>query len=106
MVLNNIADGAGLIVERAPALDTKVFSHGDLHALYIIAIPERLRECVGKTEDHHVVYRPLTQIMVDPENLAFIEMFEKNFIEVLRGCQIMTEGLLDNDPGARHATTH
>ena len=106
MVLNNVADGAGLIVKRAPALDTEVFRHGYLYAFYIVAIPERLCKRVCKAEHDHVVYRALTQIMVDPENLGFIEMFEKNSIEVLRGCQIMTERLLDNDAGARHAATH
>jgi hypothetical protein len=44
--------------------------------------------------------------MVDPENIGFIEMLEKNFIEVLRGCQIMSERLLDNDSGTGHAAIH
>ena len=33
MVLDDVADGARLIVESASALDPEVFRHGDLHAL-------------------------------------------------------------------------
>ena len=33
MVLDHVADGADLLVKRAPALDAEILRHRDLHAL-------------------------------------------------------------------------
>ena len=68
MVLDHVADRAGLIVESAAALDAEVLSHRDLDALDVVPVPERLHEGVGETEDEHVVYRPLSEVVVDAEN--------------------------------------
>src|SRR5262245_63469534 len=65
MVLNHVADGAGLIIERPPALNSEVFRHGDLHALDLIAVPERLEERIREAEEHHIVYWSFSQIMID-----------------------------------------
>jgi len=57
MILNHVAHGARLVVERTSALNPEVFRHGDLHALDVIAIPEGLQERVGEAEEEHVVHR-------------------------------------------------
>jgi hypothetical protein len=44
MVLNHIANRAGFIIERAPALDAEVLCHRDLHTFDVLAVPERLQE--------------------------------------------------------------
>jgi hypothetical protein len=43
MILNHIADRAGLIVECSAALNSEIFRHGYLYALHLIAVPERLQ---------------------------------------------------------------
>ena len=48
MILDHVADGAGLVVEGASALDAEVLGHGDLHALDVVAVPERLEEALAK----------------------------------------------------------
>jgi len=98
MILDDVADCAGLIVEATTALDTKIFGHGDLHALDIVSVPERFHEGVRETKYEHVLHRPLPQVMVDSENCAFIEMPQKNLIEISCRFQVVTEGLLDDDP--------
>src|SRR5271170_8010859 len=103
MVLDDVADRSGLIVEAAAALDAEIFRHGDLHALDVVAVPERLHEGVGEAEDDHVVYRPLPQVMIDSENRGFIELPEENLIQMSRGLQIVTERFLDDDAGIRRA---
>src|SRR5882672_8508069 len=65
MVLNNVADGSGLIVETASTLDAEVLGHGDLHTLDISAVPKRLDKSVGETERQHVVDRALAQVVAD-----------------------------------------
>ena len=68
MVLHNVANRASLIVEDAPTLNTDIFSHGDLHALDMVAIPKRLKERIRKTEVGNVMDRPLPEIVVDAKN--------------------------------------
>ena len=84
MVLDHVANGAGLIVESAAPFHAKVFRHGDLHAFDVVAIPERLHEGVGKPEDHHVVHRPLAQVVVDAKDRGFGEDGMQNAVELLR----------------------
>src|SRR5271155_1297978 len=99
MVLDDVADRSGLIVEAAAALDAEIFRHGDLHALDVVAVPERLHEGVGETEDDHIVYWPLPQVMVDSENRGFVEFSKKDLIQMSRGLQIVTERLFNDDAG-------
>ena len=73
MVLDHVADRAGLFVKRAPALHAERFGHRDLHALDAIAVPDRLEELVGEPEREDVEDRFLAQVMVDPEDPRFVE---------------------------------
>jgi len=44
MVLNDVTNGAGLIVEGAPALHPERLRHRDLHTLDVSAVPQRLEQ--------------------------------------------------------------
>src|SRR2546425_8771361 len=103
MILDDVAHGARLVVERAPALDSELFGHRDLHALDVIAVPERLQESVGEAEEEHVVYRPLAEVVVDPEDRCLIEGAEQDPVELLRGGDVVAERFLDDDAGAVRA---
>ena len=76
MILDDVADRARLVVEGASALDAEIFRHGDLHALHLVAVPERLQKRVGEAEEEHVVHRPLAQVMIDAEDAGFIESLQ------------------------------
>ena len=78
MILNHVADGAGLIVECPPALNSKVFRHGDLDALDLVAVPERLQNCILEAEEDHVMHWPFSQIMIDAEDVLLVESAEQN----------------------------
>ncbi len=99
MILDDVADGAGLVVERPPALNPEIFGHGDLHALDVVAVPERLEERVGEAEEEHVVHRPLPEVVIDAEDRAFVEGAEQDPVELLRRCEVVAEGFLDDDAG-------
>src|SRR6266852_4204727 len=51
MVLNDVANGASLIVESSSSLDAEILGHRDLHARDIVAVPERLDEGICETKD-------------------------------------------------------
>ena len=99
MVLDHVANGAGFIVESAASLHSEFLRHGDLHALDVVAIPERLHEGVGKPENDHVVHRPLAEIVVNAKDSGLGEGCMQDAVELLRRGKVMTEGLLDNDAG-------
>src|SRR5258707_5948423 len=96
MILNNVADCTGFIIEGASTLDSKVLSHCDLHAFDVVAIPKRLQERVGKTEEKHVVHRPLPPVIVDAEDSSVIKRAEQNPVKILRRSEDPTEGLFAN----------
>src|SRR5712692_6521918 len=103
MILDDVADRSGLIVEAAAALDAEILCHGDLHTLDVVAVPERLHEGVRETEDDHIVHRPLPQVVIDSENRGFIELPEEDLIQMSRRLQVVTERLLDDDAGIGRA---
>ena len=55
VILDHVADGAGLIIKGAPALNPEVFRHRDLHALHVVAVLKRLPERVRESEVKHVM---------------------------------------------------
>src|SRR5271157_3399667 len=100
MVLDDVADCAGLVVESPAALHTKVFRHSDLHALDVVAVPERLHESVREAEDDHVIHWPLAKVVVYAEDGRFREGGEQDPVKLLRRGEVMAEWLLDDDPCA------
>src|SRR4029077_9044318 len=83
-ILNHVADRAGLIVERPPALNTKRFRHGYLYALDLIAVPERLQNCILEPQENHVSDCSFPQVMIDAKDVLLVESAEQNPIEFLR----------------------
>src|SRR5215469_11672663 len=103
MILDNVANRAGLVVKRTPPLHAEVLRHRDLHALDVMAVPDRFQERVGEAEEHHVMHLPLPKIMVDPEDRCLVKGAEQESIQLLRRGEIVAEWFFDNYPGARRA---
>ena len=103
VVLHDVADRAGFFVERAAALDAEVLGHGDLDALDVVAVPDRLEERVGEAEEEQVLHRPLAEIVVDPEDRLFVEVAQQDRVQLPRRREVPAERLLDDDPGAHVA---
>ncbi len=55
MVLDYVAQSAGLLVEGTAALDAEGFGDGDLNVVNVVALPDRLKYAVGKTENEEVL---------------------------------------------------
>ena len=88
------------VVEAAAALDAEVFRHRDLHALDVGPVPERLEERIREAEEQHVVDGALSEVVVDPEDVALDERAEQDPIQIARRGEVVPEGLLDDDAGA------
>src|SRR6202161_3249608 len=97
VILDYVADGAGLLIERAPALDSKVLRHRDLDTLDMVAIPQGFEHCIAETKIHHVMHRTLAEEMVQTEDSAFFKSSEQDAVEFPGGSPIAAEGFFDND---------
>src|ERR1700758_4808699 len=100
MVLNYVADGPGLIVEASASLYSEVFGHGDLDTLDVVAVPEGFHKSIGETECEHVIHCALSQIMIDAENVGFLEDTKQNFIQLLCRGKIVPKRLLRDGSSA------
>src|ERR1700693_54051 len=96
VILDYVADGAGLLIERAPALDSKVLRHRDLDTLDMVAIPQGFEHGIAKTEVHHVMHRTLAEEMVQTEDSPFFKNTEQDAVEFPGGSPIAAERFFDN----------
>ena len=98
VVLEEVARRAGLLVERAAALDADRLGHGDLHVVDVAAVPDRLEDPVAEPEDQQVPDGLLAQVVVDAVDLPLAEDLADLAVEPDRGVQVVAERLLDDDP--------
>src|SRR5215469_13210446 len=99
MVLDYVADGSSLVVKTAAALYPEVLRHCDLDALDVVTVPEGFNKCVGEAECQHVVHCSLAEIVINAEDVGFVEDPKQNLVQLLRRCQIMPKWLFHNDAG-------
>src|SRR6202022_2589709 len=99
-----VADGSGFLVEMAPPFDTKTLRHRDLHALDIAPIPDRFEKRIGETKQHEILHRLFAQVVVDAKYRGLLEHRVQGLVESLRGGQVASERLLDDDAGVARAS--
>ena len=103
MVRNHVAKGAGPIVVVAPALDPEGLGDGDLDAVHVAAVPDRLEDPVGEAECQDVLNGLLAQVVVDAEDLGFPKDLEEPQVQVPGGVEVPAEGLLHDEATALSA---
>src|SRR5262249_43964134 len=103
VVLDDVPDGARLLVEPPTALDPEALRHRDLDAGDVVPVPDRLEKRIGESEDEEVLDRPLPEIVIDPEDRRLVEDAMQRGVQRLRGREIPAEGLLQYDPGVPRA---
>jgi hypothetical protein len=108
VVLDEVAQGARVVVVARARADADVLRRGDLDVADVVAVPQRLEQAVGEPERQHVLDGLLAQVVVDPEDLGLVEDREHALVEVGRLGERRAERLLDDDPhlglvGAREA---
>ena len=86
MVLDDVAQGAGRLVEAAPLLHPERLGHGDLHVVDVAAVPERLEDGVGEAQGQDVLDRLLPEVVVDPVDLRLVEGLVQGGVELPGRC--------------------
>ena len=98
VVLEEVAAGARLLVERAAVLDPDRLGDGDLDMVDVAAVPDRLEDPVAEPEDEEVADRLLAEVVIDPIDLRLAEDLADLAVEPDRRLEVVAEGLLDDDP--------
>ena len=73
VVLDQVAQRAGLVVVAGAGADADVLGGRDLDAVDVVAVPQRLEHAVGEAERQHVLDRLLAEVVVDAEDLGLVE---------------------------------
>src|SRR5262245_22527072 len=103
MILNDVADDTGFLVELSPSVDAETLRHRDLHVLHVATVPDRLEKRVGKPEVEDVLHRLFSEVVIDTEDRLLREELVEDVVQLLRRGQIPPEGLLDDHAGVGDA---
>jgi hypothetical protein len=98
VVLEHVAQDAGLLVVAGPVADADRFAHRDLDVVHVALVPERLEDPVRETEDEDVLNRLLREVVVDPVDLLFVEDAPQGPVQRPGGLEVVAERLFDDDP--------
>ena len=101
VVLHDVAQGAGLLVEAAPMADAERFADGDLDVVDVAAVPDRLVDGVGEAQGEDVLDRLLPEVVVDAVHLLLGEPGVHDRVEVARARPVVPVRLLDDDAHER-----
>ena len=100
VVLHDVAQRPGRLVEAAPVLDPDALGHRDLDLLDVAAVPDGLEDGVGEPQGQDVLDRLLAHVVVDAEDLVLVEGgVHADWSSSRALCQVAAVGLLDHQPG-------
>jgi hypothetical protein len=74
MILHHVPDGTHFFVEAAAALLSKIIGHGDLQAVDVGAVPDRLEKRVGKAKIQQILHRIFAEVMINAEDRRLGEL--------------------------------
>ena len=100
VVLDDVPQGPGLLVEGAAPLDADRLGDRDLDVVDGVAVPDPLEDGVAEAEDEDVLHRLLAEVVVDAEDLRLVEDVMQGALQLARGVQVTAERLLDDQPRA------
>ena len=66
----------------------------------VVAVPDGLEDAVGEAEDEDVLDGLFAEVVVDAEDLVFVEDGVDLVVELDGGVEVVAEGLLDDDADA------
>src|SRR5712691_5994003 len=97
MVLNHVAQRAGLFVISAATFDAETFGVSDLNVVDVLPVPKRFEDAVGKTKDQQVLHRLFSEIMIYAKDLLLFKNLGELLVEGARAFEVMAKRFLDDD---------
>ena len=97
VVDDDVAERADRVVEVPAVLDAEALGHRDLDARDVVAVPDRLEDRVREAQEQELREAELPEVVVDPVELALVEVLVHLLRERARGREVVAERLLDDD---------
>ena len=97
VVLDDVPQRPGLLVELAAALDAEALGDHHLDVVDVAPVPDRLEDRVGEPQRQDVLHRLLAHVVVDAEDLGLVEVGVDVGGEPTRAVEVGAEGLLDDE---------
>src|SRR5690554_6007648 len=104
MILQHVASGTTAVVITPTASNPKAFRHRNLDAFHIVAIPERLKDGIGKALHQEILNRFLSEVVVDPIDLSLVKLLSDDLIQFPCRIQVTTKRLFDDNLGGEGGT--
>ena len=98
VVLDQVLERPGVVEVAGPALQRQRLLPEDLHALYVVAVPQRLEDAVGEAQAHDRGERLPGEEVVDAEDGLLRQELVQQPVEALGRLEVHPERLLDGDP--------
>ncbi len=96
---HHVAKRPGRPVESGAFTEGQGLRYVDLHVIDEVAVPNRLKQPVGKTEGEDVLRRLLAKEVVDPEDPVLVKYLMQPGVQRYRTRQVGAERLFHDDPG-------
>src|SRR5579859_639624 len=97
MALNHVAKQSGFFKIGSSVFNSQFLSHGNLHVVDVAAVPNGLKNPVGKAEDQKILNRFLAQIMVDPVNILLAKCARDHTVKLPGAGQVASKRFFEND---------
>jgi hypothetical protein len=97
VALHHVAQRARGVVEVPAAADPDGLGHGDLHLLDGRGAPQRLEDRVGEAQREQVLDRLLAEIVVDAEDVPFVDGLGDGFVGAIGRRGVGADRLFDDD---------
>lgn len=99
MILHDISDDTNIIEVPATSFGTKWLFERYLHTLHVFFVPCGIQERVSKSKQGQVFDQLLAQVVINSEDLVFLEQRCQVVLQLPRGLQIAPKWLFHDQPG-------
>src|SRR5690606_9942222 len=97
VVLHHIAQRACFVVIPSAVFHTELFGHRDLYMLNVVPVPEGFEHGVREPEGEKVLYRLLSEVVIDAIDLVFRKDAAQQLIQRACRFEVVTERFLYHD---------
>src|SRR3546814_2019280 len=104
VILNDIAQTSRGFIESATLLDSELLGQGNLHALYVMMVPDRLQKRIGEAEIKDIHDRFLAQEVVYAKNRFLRKHGVRDPVQVAGGRQVASARFFDNNRSEEHTS--
>ena len=97
VVRHHVAQRSSLFIVSAPLFDTDLLGGGNLHAVDVAAVPDRLEDAVAETKHQDVLDGLFAKVVIDAIDLFFVQDLLQFLVQLPGRLEIAAERLFDHD---------